>query len=61
MSATVAALAVARVADVENADGKNKMLLLERDLCSQSRECRDHKATANVWARLKRFPRSGVR
>jgi hypothetical protein len=60
MSGILAAAAVARVADAENAEGKNTIFELENDLCSQSSECRDHNAMAKVWASLKRSPRSGV-
>jgi hypothetical protein len=48
MSGILAAAAVARVAEAENADGKNTIFELENDLWSQSNECNDHKATAKV-------------
>lgn len=60
MSGTRAAAAVDECAEVEKAEGKKRMLLPQRDLCSQSRECRDQRATARVCARRTRSLRSGV-
>lgn len=51
MSGIRAAAAVGEFADVENADGKKVMFEEQSDLCSQSSECRDQRATASVCAR----------
>lgn len=61
ISGTLAAKDVSRVAAVEKADGKKRMLEDANDLCSQSRECRDHSAIARVCANLNLSLRSGVR
>ena len=61
MSGTLAAKDVSLVAEAEKADGKKRMLDDANDLCSQSRECRDHSATAKVCANMNLSLRSGVR
>lgn len=60
MSGMSAAVAVGDVAELEKADGKKVMFELQRDLCSQSREWRDQRATASVCARRILSSRSGV-
>lgn len=52
--------AVEEWADLEMAEGKKRTLGEQIDLCSQSSECRDQRATASVWASWKRSLRSGV-
>src|SRR4051812_7573004 len=60
MAGTRAAPTVGWVAAAETAEGKKRMLALQSDLCSQSSECSDQRATARVWARRTRSLRSGV-
>lgn len=60
MSGTRAVEMVGELAEVEKAEGKKRMLELQRDLCSQSSEWRDQTATARVLARWMRSSRSGV-
>lgn len=55
-----AAVAVGECAAVEKFEGKKRILEVQRDLCSQSRECKDQSATARVQARETRSSRSGV-
>jgi len=52
VSATQAAVAVSPAADNENVEGNNGILLLQKEFCSSSSECGDHRAIARLLARL---------